>query len=114
MTCDTRKMILKDVFYEECEVIGYENLDKILENKWVPVQTEFGEDMPLLEFVGVVVAAVGFIDASRSLYDRVKLGKNANDLKLESYVSLARSELDIPVEIGDDRIEKIFQMIINK
>lgn len=107
----TREQILREFFAEECEAIGDENLEPILRNAFRPTQTEYGENMPLLDFVGIVAAAVGFIDASLSLYDRASSKRNEGNLSAEDYVALARSELQIPAEVDDQRIELILRRI---
>lgn len=107
----TREKILCEFFAEECEAIGDENLEPILRNAFRPTQTEHGENMPILEFVGIVAAAVGLIDASLSLYDRARSKRNEGNLSAEEFVALARSELQIPVEVDDQRIESILRRI---
>lgn len=106
-----RDEIVREFFAEECEIIGKENLEHILSNLHRPIETDYGENMPVVEFIGVVVAAVGFIDASLSLYDRAKANINKNEDDLAAFVALARSELKIPTEIDDRTIELILRRI---
>jgi hypothetical protein len=110
----TRENILREFFAEECEAIGDENLEPILLNAFRPVRTEYGENMPIHEFISMVVAAVGFIDASLSLYDRGNSKRSKGDHNVEDFVALARSELQIPAEVDDQRIQLILLRIANK
>lgn len=110
----SRETLLREFFAEECEAIGDENLVPILRSTFRPTQTEYGENMPLLEFVSIVAAAVGFIDASLSLYDRVISNLNGSNRYAENFVALARSELQIPAEVDDQRVERILRRIADQ
>jgi hypothetical protein len=114
MSQTTRETILREFFSEECEAIGDENLEPILRSSFKPTRTEYGENMPIFEFVGIVAAAVGFIDASLSLYDRRSSNRIESDRNIDDFVTLARSELQIPAEVDDQRIELILRRIADK
>lgn len=107
----SRDEIVREFFSEECEVIGEDNLEPILRNLYRPVETEYGENMPVVEFIGIVVAAVGFIDASLSLHDRAKANISKNEDGADAFVALARSELKIPTEVDDRTIELVLRRI---
>lgn len=106
-----RATIVRELFPDECEAIGDENLDSILGNRYKPVRTEHGENMPVAELVGIVVAAVGFIDASLSLYDRAKAKSELAADDTDAFVALARIELKIPIEVDDSVIESILRRV---
>lgn len=107
--------LLLHFFAEECELIGNENLEPILRGEFHLIQTEHGENMPVAEFVGTVAAAVGFIDASLSLYDRFsKAPKEKGENDITKFIILARSELKIPGEIDDQRVEAILRQIAGR
>jgi hypothetical protein len=114
MARPNRDELLQGFFREECEAIGPENLIPILENRFRLVRTEYGENLPLGEVVGIVVAAVGFIDASLSLRERLKRPAESESVDVEAFVSLARSELKIPDELDDQRVEAILRRIAGK
>jgi len=104
-----RNTLVRDLFADECEVIGAENVDAILSGSYKPVQTQYGENLAVVEFVGIVVSAVGFIDASISVYERFK--KANPEMTAEAFVTRARQELRIPEEIDDDRVVAVFRSV---
>lgn len=107
-----RNTILKEVFSDECIIIGSKNLNKICQdNRPDLTQTKLGSNMMLGDLMIVLLESLSYIDTALSIWE--KLFKEKKEINSKTIYNITIQEVNIEnINIPEEKQLELSELVI--